>query len=83
MEKKIIHLLVPAINQEYDIYIPAEITIKELTELIGRAVEEVSGKQYISSRTEFLCLQEKSLVLVQEATVQSYDIQNGDHIVII
>lgn len=64
-------------------FIPTEITIKDLTGLIGRAVEEVSGKQYISSGTEFLCLQEKSLVLVQEATVQLYDIQNGDHIVFI
>lgn len=83
MDKIIIHLIIPAISQEYDLYIPTTISIKELTDLMVRAVKEITNNLYVSSGKEFLCLKEKNILLIQEFTVESYGIQNGDHIVLI
>lgn len=83
MDKIIIRLIVPTISREFDMYIPVSITISELTNLMIKAVEDITNKRYVSSGNEILCLKEKNTMLIQEAMVQSYGIQNGDHIVMI
>lgn len=83
MDKLIIHLIIPAITQEYDMYIPTSVSIRELTELIVRAVKEITNNFYVSSGSEILCLKERNLMLIQEETVKSYAVQNGDHIIMI
>ena len=83
MEKIIIHLMVPALGLEYDMYIPTTILVSQLTKLIVQAIEEITDKLYISSGNEILCLKEQDIILVQEAVIKSYAIQNGDHIMLI
>ena len=82
MDKIIIHLEVPAIEQGYDMYIPTFITVEELTGLLVRAVKDVSGI-YNSSGSEVLCLKERGLLLEPDKTASDYSVQNGDHIVMI
>lgn len=83
MEKILIRLIVPAIKQEHDMYIPGFLTVRELTELILRAVQEVSGHSFITSGNEVLCLRERNIILDPGMTAFDYDIKNGDHIVLI
>lgn len=83
MDKIIVNLNIPAIAQQYDMSIPVSISIGDLTELIVRAVKEITNNFYVSSGNEFLCLKERNIILAQEATVQTYVIQNGDHIILI
>lgn len=81
--KKIINLLVPAINANYDVMIPGFMTISELVPLIAKAVEELSNGNYVTSGHEFLCHKELDLLLSQDRTLNDYEIQNGDHIFLI
>lgn len=83
MEKLTICLKVPSIEKEFDVCIPTFITIKELTELFVKAVGDISNHYYISSGSEALCLEEMNILLVREKTVSQYNIQNGDHIVML
>ena len=83
MEKIIIHLEIPSIEKGFDMYIPTFMTIKELTKLVVQAVVELSDQHYVVSGNEVLCHKEKEIMLLQEMTVESYDIQNGDHIILI
>ena len=83
MDKVLIVLEVPAINEIYEVKIPGSITIQELTELLGRSVEELSNKFYKSSNKEVLCLKEAKLLLNRNALVNQCNIRNGDHLVMI
>lgn len=83
MEKIIVHLTVPAVSCELDMYIPGFVSIRELTGLIVRAVEDISNHQYQSSGKEVLCYKEQDQVLAQEPDAQFYGIQNGDHLFLI
>ena len=83
MDKIIVHLIVPAIGQEYDMYIPTTILVNELTKLIIQSIKELTEQFYVSSGSEILCLKDRNCIIDQEETVESYGIQNGDHIVLI
>ena len=83
MDKIIIHLIIPAIEKDFDVKIPVHMTIGDLTGLLVKAVEEVSEQHYVSSGEEVLCLREKRIILHQDLTVKQYGIQNGNHIVMI
>ena len=83
MEKILVRLIIPAIEQEHDMYIPGSLTVSELTALIVRAVNEISGHSYVSSGNEVLCYRERDILLDPGMTAFDYDINNGDHIVLI
>lgn len=83
MDKILIRLVIPVIAREFDVYIPVSVSIQELTDLLIRAVESNTDGAYRSSGTEILCLKEKKELLNQKLTVREYEIQNGDHLVMI
>lgn len=83
MEKILLHLAVPAIEKEYDVFVPAFLTVAEVTELLIRAVLDLSGNNYRTSGGEVLCLKERDLILDKSREIQTYGIQNGDIVVMI
>lgn len=83
MDKILVRLIIPAIEQEHDIYIPGFLSVRELTGLIVHAVKEIAGQNYISSGNEVLCLRERNILLDPDMNAFDYDIKNGDHIVLI
>lgn len=82
MEKILVSLRIPALSISSDVYIPDFLKIKEIIPLLVQAVEELSDQQYVSSRKEILCLQEKNISLQSEATLREYGVKNGDHLIL-
>lgn len=83
MDKILIHLSVPIIQQGFDMYIPVSLPMQELTGLLARAVENNTDGAYVSSGNEIVCIKEKNEILAQNLTVWECNIQNGDHLVMI
>ena len=81
--KILVTVVVPAISAEYDMLLPDFLIINEMVPLIASSVEELSNQVYISSGQEFLCLKERNTLLKHDATLAQYQIQNGDHLVLI
>lgn len=81
--KILVNVHVPAISQKYDVLIPDFLRIKSVTSLIAHTVEDLSNHMYVSSGEECLCSAEKNIVLRENATLEKYGIQNGDHLVLI
>ena len=79
--KLLITIIVPAISRQFDVLVPKDLTIRTITPLIAETVEELSGHLYVASGQEFLCSAEKKTLLRQSETLESYGIQNGDHLV--
>lgn len=81
--KKIVNVEVPALNENYDILVPEILRVHEVTELIAEAVASFSNGRYCPSKQELLCLKERNILLVQNATLGDYGIKNGEHLVLI
>ena len=81
--KLLINVSVPAIGEKYDILVPDNLRIRNVTLLIAETVENLSNHMYISSGGEHLCSADKNILLRPNATLEKYGIKNGDHLVMI
>lgn len=82
MEKILISLYVPSIHQSYDVFVPNQIKIQSLVELLASTVENISMNEYMSSHEEILC-NKKGVVMDEKKYLLDYYIQNGDKIMLI
>ena len=81
MSKSLINLEVPAISAVYEVKIPDCVTVKELANLLSKTVEDLSDRRYCDSGAEVLYYREQDCLLKEGYMVGDYDIQNGDHLV--
>lgn len=82
MDKIIICLQVPAISRSFDVFVPLDMEIGELTEVIVKGVVDMSNHSYISSNEENLNLK-NNILLNPLLTLQSYGIKDGEEIFLI
>lgn len=83
MEKIIIRVTVPAVSRTFDVFVPLDLEIFQLTKIIVRGVEELCDGAYISSGKEMLNLKKNKLLFNPELTLYSYGIKDGTEIYLI
>lgn len=76
MGKILICLKVPAISRSFDLFVPIDMKIDELTKIITKGVVEMSNNSYIASNQENLNLN-NNILLNPQLTLQSYGIKDG------
>lgn len=79
--KILVNVRIPAISENYDVLIPDDLRINDVISLISSAVESLSNHLYVASGEECLCSVEQNTLLSQEAALNAYKIQNGDHLI--
>ena len=52
MEKILIFLKIPSVGEEYEIYVPDHVSVKELVSLLSEAVSELTRHLYVPSGSE-------------------------------
>lgn len=82
MDKILICLQVPAISRSFDVFVPLDMSINKLTEVLVKGVIEMSDNSYISSNEENLNLK-NNILLNPTLTLQSYVIKDGEEIFLI
>lgn len=83
MDKILITLEVPALDQCFDVYIPNFLTIDELVPLLAQGLKEISEQLYTISGTELLCQCKTNKVMGNKYTLADYGVENGEHLLII
>ena len=83
MNKILIGLHVPAIDEQFDIFVPIDVPIKELIEIIASGVTEITNEKYVASKCEQLCTKEPVGILNPALTLQDYGIKNGTQLYLI
>ena len=82
MEYKIlIKLYVPEIEEEYEIYIPINKSIGEVSILLCKAVNDIS-KAYPAKRNARLCDRASGTIYNQDEIIRDTNIRNGTQLVI-
>ncbi len=82
MEEVLVSVKCPAISETYDVYIPQSLTVGETAKLLGRGMEELSERRYVSSGRELLCLVGDDILMKQDFCIRDYKIQNGDKLLL-
>lgn len=78
MEKLLITLKVPCVQQKYDVMIPDFLEIKEIVNLLSDAVSNLTQHMYVSSGKEVLCRDDPAMILNKEYTLRDYGIEHGE-----
>lgn len=77
MNKVLIELYIPAIDDHFDIFVPVDIPIKDLTKVIINGIVEITNEKYVPSHGEQLCMLEPSGILNPMYTLFDYGIIDG------
>lgn len=83
MNTILITLYVPALAQQFELFIPEDVPLAELMPVIVDGIYTMSSYRYKSSGEELLCREETGLLKQRELTAREYHIRNGEHLVLI
>ena len=83
MEKLLLTIEVPSVEQVFDYTAPEHITPQQMRELLYQILAELTGGSYIPSGTEVLCRREDQRLLPMDVTLRDSGIQMGDHLLLL
>ena len=83
MNKILVKLHVPIIEEKYDIWIPSNKRIHNVIGLIAKAVDELSGGHYKTSGTPRLYNKETGELYNINLSIKESTIRNGSEIILI
>ena len=83
MGKVLVNIYIPVISAEYDVLIPIQSQIFEVTELIIKAIYELSEKRFIPTEDTVLSYRENGEIIDTNSTVYDLGISNGVKLMLI
>ena len=81
--KVLIKLIVPEIDEDYDIYIPVNKKIGSIILLINKAVSEISNGQYLLNDEYSLFNRETGEKYDPKLVIRDTNIKNGTNLILI
>jgi len=83
LDKVLVRLTVPAVNRTFDVFVPLDLNIAELTKVFVRGVEYLCDGSYVSSKKEKLNLKSADVLLNPALTLFHYGLKDGTEIIMI
>lgn len=77
MNKILVEIYVPAIGEHFDVFVPVDVPIRDVTKVITDGVVEVTSGRYVASNFEQLCLKEPVGLLNPLRTLEDYGVKIG------
>lgn len=78
MEKVLINLSVPALEQQYDLFVPQDVPIKKVIEIVVNGICDLSNNRYQTSGIEMLMTDRYDLPLRPDHYLFEYGIRDGE-----
>ena len=82
MDKVVVKLYVPFIEEAYDVKIPLFLTVGEIIPLLTKSIATLSDGRFYVKGNEILCVKEKNILLDYRHYLYEYGIRNGDMLVL-
>lgn len=83
MEKILINVYVPIIEDSYDMFIPQHLKIFEVLELVKKAIAELSDGRFIPNDDNIIALRKDGEILNINMSVYELGICNGSQLMLI
>ena len=81
--KVLIRVYVPSIDEQYEIYIPTNETIKKVLELIVKSVHELSDSNLDQEGKHYILDPDTSNIYTNEQIIRDTNIKNSKKIILI
>ncbi len=83
MNKVLVEVFVPVINERYDVFIPNTSQMSEVLELLKKAVADLSDGRFIPTEETAVCYRENGAIINVNMTVYELGIHNGSKLMLI
>lgn len=83
MDKVLVKVYVPSLEDSFEIFIPKDLRLYEIIGFISQAVEQYSEGQYRSNHKEILCEKDSGNILDINFSAYELGIHNGSKLVLI
>lgn len=80
MDKVLITLIVPSVEEEFDVLIPEFLSIGEIIRLLTEAVSDITQNMYVPSGGEVLCRSNPVMLLNAEHVMAEYEVAHGERL---
>lgn len=82
MDKKLVNLYVPAVQQAFDLYVPTELDIHTLINLLSKGVEELCGGKFVPSSQELLTMKQPDMLFDPMRSLSDYGVEDGAQLIL-
>ena len=83
MKKVLVEVFVPTLEKSFDVFIPVGSPMYEVSELMKKAISDLSDGRFIANSDTTLCYKENGLILNINITVYELGIHNGSKLMLI
>lgn len=83
MNKFLVEIYLPAAMRSYDVWIPPDVRVAEITPLAANALSRMSGGLYRVKGTPLLCWRESGQILNIDKTPWELGLRNGSRLLLI
>lgn len=80
MNKILVILHVPALNEQFEVLLPSFLTVEKTIQLLTEALSDLSQKRFVKSANTLLCVAGGRAPLSFVSTICECGIQQGDHL---
>ena len=81
--KALVEISVPAASQKYDVYIPLESKMSEVTFMVASALSELSNGSYKATKDAILCDADTGIIFNINMEVAELGIRTGSRLMLI
>ena len=83
MDKVLINLYIPTANRSFDLFVPSDLIIRELTKVIINGVVYMCEGAFYASGREMLILTDPETLMDPDCTLADYGVMNGAKLMLI
>lgn len=83
MDKILVNLFIPSVQESYDLFVPVDMEISGLIALLAEGVFELSNNRYGISGKEQLILRGQESPMNPAHTLEDYGVQDGAELVLL
>lgn len=81
--KALVEIIVPAADKKFDLYIPFESKMSQISFLVSAALSELSDGKFKGSENSIICDADSGVILDVNMTVAELGIRNGSKLMLI
>lgn len=83
MNKVLVEVYVPVLEQSFDMFIPTHSPMYEVLELIKKAITVLSDSHFVANQNTVICHREDGTIININLSVYELEIRNGSKLMLI
>ncbi len=83
MNRLLVDIYLPSAQKSYDVVIPADMALGQITALVSEALSQLSGSLYSADSSSILCDRESGAILNINMSPWKLGLRNGSRLMLI